>query len=220
VISVLPPQDTTQASIATWVSNLTEVDLSQPTKAATVMNSFTNKNVSTIAFTPFGSADGVAQYAGYVASLPSYVSPTNQIIGGVYPAFTLSKSQLEALLGMRYVTMKSNRCITEAITSAAPGSDYELLTTVRITYDAMDVVREVADPFIGKGNTIQNRNAMDAAIQRGLQAMVDAGALRRYDFTIKSDPNQQSLGIVDIELILVPVFEIRYINVTVRLSAS
>ena len=58
---------------------------------------------------------------------------------------------------------------------------------------------------------------MEASITKALQGMVQMGALRKYNFTVSSSPNQQALGIVDIELILVPVFEIRQIRTTVKI---
>mgnify|MGYP005842055201 CR=1 FL=1 len=220
IISVKPPSGTTSSVIDAWVTKLTDVDLSDATRGANIMQAYGDKNVSVTAFIPYGGIDGSPSFAGYIASLSPHVSPTNKAIPGLYPAFNLSRSQNEKMLDMRYVTMRSNRNITTAVTAAPSGSDYELLTTVRITYAAMDVVREVADPFIGQPNSAQNRLAMETSIQRGLQAMVAAGALRRYDFSVKSNPNQQVLGIVDIDMVLVPVFEIRYINVTVKLRSS
>jgi len=112
--------------------------------------------------------------------------------------------------------------IVDAVTAAEPGSDYTSLPTVRITYAAMDVVREVCDPFIGRPNTMSNRNAMDTEIARGLQAMVDAKpqALTRFNFQIKSTDAMQVIGRIEIDLVLRPVFTIRDIYVTVRLTAT
>jgi hypothetical protein len=81
-------------------------------------------------------------------------------------------------------------------------------------------VRAVCDPFIGQPNTASKLNAMEAAITKGLNGMVDAGALKKFAFTISSSPTQRVLGVVDVELILVPIFEIRRIRTTVKLRTE
>jgi hypothetical protein len=44
--------------------------------------------------------------------------------------------------------------------------------------------------------------------------------LRAFDFSISSTPNQQVLGIIEVDLILVPVFTIKKIRTTVKLRKS
>lgn len=219
--------------VKTWVKRLTVQDLSDPTRGANIMPLLDTRHISVCAFEPVFdnlgglpyTANGQASYAGMVSSLEPHYSPTNKSIpNALRTRFDLSNSQLEALSDMRYVSMrkKSGRrpVITDAMTAAATGSDFVRLTTVRITFAAMDVVRKVCDPFIGQPNDQAKRNAMEAAITRGLSQMVEAGALRKYAFTISSSPTQQVLGRVNIDLILVPIFEIRSIRTTVKLRTE
>jgi hypothetical protein len=171
------------------------------------------------------TANGQAAYAGMVSSLDAHQSPTNKSIpNALRMRYDLSNAQLEALQTMRMVAMRKkpgrNPVVCDAMTAAAPGSDFVRLTTVRITFEAMDVVRKVCDPFIGQPNTQAKRNAMEAAITKGLSALVDLGALRKYAFTVSSSVTQQVLGIVDIELVLVPVFEIRTVRAVVKLRTE
>lgn len=233
MMGVTSPTGETQAEVNDWVDRLTIQDLSDPTRGANILPLINSRFINIVAFEPrfdnIGglayTANGQSAYAGMVASLPAQQSPLNKGIPFVSRTrFNLSKGQLEALTGVRLVTAKDktgqNPVITDAITAAAPGSDFTKLTTVRITFAAMDVVREVADPYIGQPNTAARRNAMDTAIAAGLQRMVERGALRAYDFKIRSSPTQQVLGVVEIELILVPIFEIRQIRATVKLRTS
>lgn len=233
IIGATPAISSSLVNVNSWVKKLTVSDLTDPTRAANIMPLFGSRYVSVTTFEPVFdnigglpyTANGQASYAGMVSSLVPHHAPTNKSIpNATRTRFELSNSQLEALLQQRYVAMRPrpqrNPVISSAITAAPPGSDFTRLTTVRITFAAMDVVRQVCDPFIGEPNTQGKRNAMEAAITKGLQGMVDVGALRKYAFTIASSASQQVLGVVEIELILVPVFEIQQIRTTVKLRTE
>ena len=160
-----------------------------------------------------------------ISSLAPHNAPTNKSIpNSLRTRYDLSNAQLEALSAMRFVTMRKKRgrnpVICDAMTAAPAGSDFARLTTSRITFAAMDVVRRVCDPFIGQPNSQGKRNAMESSITKGLQGLVDIGALRKYAFTVTSSAQQQVLGIIEIDLILVPIFEIRKIRTTVKLRTE
>lgn len=233
VMGVVPATGTTLLDIKNYVDRLTVLDLNDPNRGANIMPLLDSYHINVCAFEPVFdnlgglpyTANGQAAYAGMISSLDAHQAPTNKSIASAFRTrYTLSNAQLEALQGMRMVAMRNkpgrNPVVCDAMTAAAPGSDFVRLTTVRITFEAMEVVRNVCDPFIGQPNTPQKRNAMEAAITKGLSALVELGALRKYTFTVSSASNQQVLGIVDVELILVPVFEIRTIKTVVRLRTE
>jgi hypothetical protein len=233
VIGVTPASGTTLASIKDWVDRLTIQDLSDSNRGANIMPLLSSRYISVSAFEPVFdnlgglpyTSNGQAAYAGMISSLPPQQAPTNKSIpNALRTRFDLSTRQLERLSAMRYVSMRKkpgkNPVICDAMTAAPTGSDFVRLTTVRITFAAMDVVRAVCDPFIGQPNTASKLNAMEAAITKGLNGMVDAGALKKFAFTISSSPTQRVLGVVDVELILVPIFEIRRIRTTVKLRTE
>lgn len=233
VLGVVPATGTTLIDIKRYVERLSIVDLNDPNRAANIMPLLDSYHTQVCAFEPVFdnlgglpyTANGQAAYAGMFSSLIAHQSPTNKSIpNALRMRYDLSNAQLEALQGMRMVAMRKkpgrNPVICDAMTAAAFGSDFVRLTTVRITFEAMEVVRKVCDPFIGQPNSQAKRNAMEASITKGLSALVDLGALRKYNFTVSSSINQQVLGIVDIELILVPVFEIRTIRAVVKLRTD
>jgi len=233
VVGVESPADTSQKTIANWVDRLTIRDLSDPLRGANIVPLFDNYRVDVVAFEPYFSnvggisyfSNGAAAYAGMYTSLAPHISPTNKAIRNIFRTrFDLSTSQLTRLMNERYITMRKrpgrNPVITDAMTLAAHGSDYVRKSTARIVFNTMDIVREVCDPYIGQPNTVEHRNAMGQSITRGLQAMVDQGALRAYNFNVISTDDMQVLGDIDIELILVPVFEIRRIRAIVKLRKS
>ena len=141
---------------------------------------------------------------------------------------SISLAQADSLVGSRYVT-----CIDKTkgfvVASAVTGaynidqyrrSDYVRLTTVRIVQDAINLVRDTADSYIGEPNSAPQRNALGAAIDSALKGMQEAGALQRYNFNIFSSASDQVLGKATVELVLVPAFELTEITCIVSLSTS
>jgi hypothetical protein len=236
IIGVVSPNDTSPATIAGWVNKLVDVVPGDLTRGATVMNDFDERLVQVVAFEPvFGNdlenriytASGQAAYAGLISSLPPYKAVTNKNLRNtINLRFHLSRSQLERMTESRFVV--ANRgisnpgqyVITDNPTAAASGSDYSALSTVRIVILALDLVRAVAEPFIGEGNTPAQLLAMRTAINTGLRALMEVGALNGYDFEVISTPEMRAQHLVHVELVLVPAFEMKRIRTFVRLRAA
>lgn len=163
-------------------------------------------------------------YAGMISVLPSYSSPTNkQIPGALFPAFNLSPTQVTNLINKHIVVHRSRNgkvVVADAITTAADDSDFVRLTTVRIVNDAVQLIREIAEPYIGEPNTLARRNSLETAIRTALNGMIRRGALNDFRFTIKASIADQIDGNMRIVLDLVPAFETRRIFVTVALKPT
>jgi hypothetical protein len=110
--------------------------------------------------------------------------------------------------------------VSDAPTAARPDSDYTRLTTIRIVKAVIDAIRLVGDPFLGEGITGARLAALETAIDQALSKLKKGGFLQRYDAAVTSTPTQQIQGQADVELVLVPAFELRQITVTVALSAQ
>lgn len=236
IIGVKPALTSDLAGVRAWVTGLTTVSSSDSTRAANVYAAFSSKYVSVVAAEPVlsntevtlpYSTTGEALYAGLCAGLKPGSAPTNKRLDNVTQMrYVLSRQQLSDLTDARYVTFRAGGgalpgyVVTDGVTAAALGSDYVRMSTVAQVFAAMKVVRQVAQPFIGEGNDNIGRMALDTAIRRGLQAMVSARNLSDFAFAITSTLQDQVNGIVDVELILVPLFEMRQIRVTVRIRAS
>jgi hypothetical protein len=170
---------------------------------------------------PYAS-NGQAAYAGLIASLPYDLSPTNKSIPGVNAQRNdLSIRQYEALNSMRYVTMRSRPnkvpVIVNDITAAPYGSDFVSWSTYSITAEASDRIKSVAETYLGRPNSIELRNAMDQDISNVLQGM---RGLQAFNFIITSTIEQQILGVVEIDVILVPVFTMKKIRTTIKLRKN
>lgn len=172
------------------------------------------------------NTDGAAAYAGLMTSLAPQSSTTNKQVGGVVQLKLLSAKQANDLVGIRHVTMysrSSGLTVASGVTGAHNvtryvRSDYVRLTTVRIVHATVDLIRSVANKYIGEPNNAPQMNALDAEIDQVLLSMKGSGALNGYSFSISSTPDQRVLGILDINLTLVPAFEITTINLVVSLS--
>jgi hypothetical protein len=231
ILGVTPLTEVTQANKDIWVEKLTLTNVNDPNRGANIMSLIQNKFMSVVAFEPIFlnigrgqpyTANGQAAYAGVLSSLPYDISPTNKSIKGLSSVrFGLSISQYEALNSMRYVTMKSRPgrtpVIIEDVTAAPYGSDFVNWTTFSITKEASDRVKGVANEFIGRPNSVEIRTSLEQLISNTLNTM---DGLRAFNFSIVSSPTQQVLGIIEIDLILVPIFTIKKIRTTVKLRKN
>lgn len=174
------------------------------------------------------NTDGAASYAGLISSLPAKSAPTNKVVYGVTLQQGISESQANRLAGGRFVTFLSRPkgiVVASAMTGAYNissyyRSDFVRLSTVRIVHDAVNYVREVANQFIGEPNNAPQRNAMATAIENALKNMQEQGALRRFNFNVYASPTDQVLGRANVELVLVPAFELQQITVIVALTSE
>lgn len=161
-------------------------------------------------------------YAGLISILPSYSATTNKTLPGVlFSAFNLKQDQLLNLTKNHIVSPRVRNgvtVVTEGITTAKDDSDFVRLTTVRIASDAVSLIREISEPYIGEPNTLARRNALETGIRSGLNNMIKRGALTDFRFSIKATLEDQINGDMKISLDLVPVFETRRIIITIALK--
>jgi hypothetical protein len=172
------------------------------------------------------TCNGATAYAGMVSNLPLTQSSTSQTID-LTPMFELTHSQLIAMTQAGYVTVKNSftkgYVITDGITMAPANDLLQRLFNTRVMGYVEDILRAACEPFIGKGNTIANRNALITAIDSGLSKITEVKSgnentlLRSYDFAIRNDDTVEAYTQIDIDYTIVPVNEIRniYNHITV-----
>jgi len=172
------------------------------------------------------AANGAATYAGLITTLKAKSAPTKKILGGVSVQKPIALPVLNSLNGARFVCLENiikGLTISNAMTGAHNvgtygRSDFVRLSTVRIVFSAIEVVRLRAEPFIGEPNNPEARAALDTAIREGLQEQKREGALQGFSFQITSSPTDQVLGRANVNLVLTPAFELIRIPVTVALT--
>lgn len=168
-------------------------------------------------------ATGSAIYGGFVASLPDTSAPTNKVQPGVRLPFRVNVAKLDILAGAGYVMFQQKPkgvVVSDAPTAARTDSDYRRLTTFKIVKNTIESVRAAAEPSLGEGMTGARLAALETSIDGALLKRQKAGALQRYDKTVTSTPVQRVQGKADVELVLVPAFELRQITVYVSLAAQ
>lgn len=179
--------------------------------------------------TYYGSA--AIAYAALNASLKPESAPTNKALPGVKGMkYKLSNKQMNELVGNRMVVFKlknegtttasSVPYVVDGCTAGAPSSDYTRISTVKVVTDVVDQIREVADPFIGEPNTIEQRNALSALISKRLSYLMEQGEIQYYEFEINATIQQVVLGECSIALTLVCPMELRKITTVVALRAA
>lgn len=168
----------------------------------------------------FGFSNSAAMYAGYVSQLDSWSAATGKPIYNVERIrYNPTRTQLNNSVakGVVPIGLNFDRRATwiDAQTFGKITSDYVRLTTLRIVFDSVQMVRQVAQQFIGEATNIQSRNALETAITAGLRGMQQLGALLASDFSVTYIPTENK-AIVD--LVLNPAFELR--NLEVRVSVQ
>lgn len=169
------------------------------------------------------AATGATIYGGFVSGLRPNSAPTNKIQPGVRLPFRVAVSKLDDLAGLGYVMFQRKPkgiVVADAPTASRPDSDYRRLTTIRIVKATIDAIRAVAEPFLGEPITGARLAALETAIDQVLVKLMKAEFLQRYDVSVTSTPTQQIQGKADVELVLVPAFELRQITINVALAAQ
>jgi len=162
-------------------------------------------------------------YGGFVSSLPGNSAPTNKVQPGVRLPFRISVAKLDLLAGAGYVMLQQKPkgiVVSDAPTATRSDSDYKRLTTMRIVKASIDGVRAAGEPYIGEPITGTRLAALETAIQQILVKLQKAEFLNRFEVAVTSTPSQRVQGQANVELLLVPAFELRQITVTVALAAQ
>lgn len=170
-------------------------------------------------------------YAALNAVLQPQSSPLNKAIRNVNGIkFKFSNKQMDAIIGNRMVCFKlknegmatasSTPYVVDGVTSGAPGCDYSDIAIVKVVTDVVDNIRQVADPFIGEQNTVEQRNALSALISKRLAKLVELGEIQSYEFEVSATIQQQLLGEASIALTIIPAMTLKKITTVVALRAA
>jgi len=167
-----------------------------------------------------GYSNGAAMYAGAIAALDSWSAPTGKVVYNVESLrYNPTRTQQNAMIakGVVPIALDANRIArwVDALTFSKPLSDYTRLTTLRIVFDSVLMVRSVSQKFIGEASNLQARNSLETAITTGLRTMQQEGSLISSDFTVRYvSADNEAL----IDLVLRPAFELRNIEVSVSVQ--
>lgn len=168
-------------------------------------------------------SNGAAGYAGMVSNLPLDQSSTNQPISVNNLSFYLTRTQHAALNAKGIVTIKRSYTrglvITDGTTMAPADSVFRRLSASRIVGAVEDLIRAVAEPYVGKQNHQANRNSLHTAIKAQLDQLIGT-LLENYQFSIIVDIRAARYNYIDIDYELVPIYEIRQIRNRIQVKES
>lgn len=169
-------------------------------------------------YSELGWSNGAAVYAGYLANIDSELAATGKSLFNVRRLrYSPTRTQQEGLIanGLTPVGQNFSReaVVVDALTFSPATSDFTRVSTLRIVFDAMQLVRRIAEGYVGFPATLHHRNSLDTAITSGLRGMMVSGALIDANHIITYAPRENK---ATIDLVLTPAFEMR--NIEVRIS--
>lgn len=160
-------------------------------------------------------SNGAAGYAGMVSALPLDQSSTNQPFDVGSIGFNLTQYQHSKLNSKGVVTLKRSYTrgivVLDGTTMAPVDSVFRRLSASRIVGAVEELIRAVAEPYIGKQNHDANRNSLHTAIKAQLDELVGT-LLEDYQFNMVTDPRAERFNYIDIDYELVPIYEIRQVR--------
>lgn len=175
-----------------------------------------------VGYGDYGYSNGATMLAADTVQRAEWSSATGQTVFNLTALrYTPSKAKQLSLIDKAVVpvTVGYSRIPqwVDVMTFSPVGSDYARLTTVRIIFTAIQVVRSAAQPYIGQAATLQTRNALETQVTSGLRGMQQQGAL--YASTPTFTYNAASNEVI-VDLVLVPAFELRSVEVRVSVNLS
>lgn len=158
-----------------------------------------------------------AAYAGLITQVGPGDSTTNIVIPGVTPLFKLKANKIQSLSEAGYVVFEEK---TKGLTvysgdlATSDNSDFDYVSTaIALTY-VLKTLRDVIDPYIGKGISASLMAALYNAVDVQLKTAVTSGYINGYSFNlIGTDANSLKLP-----LSIQPKHELRTVNVIVSLA--
>jgi hypothetical protein len=166
-------------------------------------------------------AYAAAAVAGMLSAIDPEVSLTNKApsVDGLETRF--SRPQLSQLVQARVLVLEDSRDrgirVVKGITTAT-NTAWHQITTRRIVDYAIFGTRSAGRPFIGRLNNDRVRSALRTAINSFLADMVLDEMLISYELDVTATRDQEIRGIVQVTMVLRPVFSIDFIKVTIFLQ--
>ena len=168
-------------------------------------------------------SNGAAGYAGMVSKLPLDQSSTNQPFDVDTISFYLTRTQHANLNAKGIITLKRSYTrgivVTDGTTMAPSDSVFRRLSASRIVGAVEELIRAVAEPYIGKQNHLANRNSLHTAIKAQLDTLVGT-LLEDYQFVLHVDSAAARYNYIDVDYELVPIYEIRQIRNRIQVKET
>jgi len=169
------------------------------------------------------SATAASYYAGLIGKLDEKNAPTNEVCPGLRVPYRAGKQRWDELTQAHIVMVQQRpegAFVIDAPTFARESSDYRRLTTVRLVGLAEEVVRVVANKYIGKASNAVTKAAFEGEIEEELQKLTKRGYLKRFEFSVATSILEDILGQARIKMLLVVPNELRQVFAHVSLGVQ
>ena len=199
-------------------SNNAPIDIG---KYLSVVPAIINTGISSAYSTDGRNTNAAALYAGLLTTINPGDSTTNISVPRITLPFEVKKSKLNELAGAGYVMMQTKTrgvTVVSGELASSINSDYDYVSTSIAVSDVVSSIREVVEPFIGKGTTQAMVSSINTAVESVLQTKVNQGVVNKYNYSIIPYVTSTGNSTIDIPLILVPAHELREVNVSVKLA--
>jgi hypothetical protein len=168
----------------------------------------------------WGNQNGASSYAATISRLDAWSATTGKPVHNIDRLrYNPTRTQLESLVnkGIAPCSIGFDRSAkwVDGVTFGIEDSDYTRLSTVRIVFDAVKLVRRVSEDYIGETMSIDRQQAFQTQISSALQSMQRLGALNNSDFRVLYAPAQNKASI---DLALLPAFELREVVISVSVD--
>lgn len=163
-------------------------------------------------------AYAAAAFAGFLSSLPAHVSSTNKTLPIDGLEVDYDDTHLTQLVQNRVLALEKRRGfhVVKGITTTTGA--FKQITTRRIVDFAKYGVRSAADPYVGLLNNKRVRSALDTTLTSFLTGMIQDEMLESFSLDVSATRAEEIKGIVNVTMVLVPVFSIDFIKVTMVLQ--
>jgi hypothetical protein len=168
----------------------------------------------------WGWSNGACLYAALISRLPAFSATSNKPMYNIDKLrYNITRVQAETLSGKGVVCGQLDFTRipkwVDGTTFAKLNSDFVRLSTIRIVYDAVKLVKSVAQNYVGEGMSITMQNAFQTQISSSLQSMTKLGAINQSDFRVQYSPSENKAYV---DLAIVPAFELREVVVQVSVN--
>ena len=166
---------------------------------------------------PIVVTSAAATYGGLVSTLAPGESTTNMLVPNMFATFNIKEGKRRALAKNGYVVFldkPKGLTVYSGDVATRDNSDYDFISTANTVAAITRLIKEVVDPYIGKGTDFILITALHTALVSALGNAQREGWMNSYTFRIRRDgPNS----------ILIPFKieakdELREVNSLVRLS--
>ncbi len=159
-----------------------------------------------------------AAVAGLIASFSPHISLTNKILSVDDLEHYFTTAELTQLVQARVLAIEKRQGFRVVKGITTQDGPFRQITTRRIVDYAKFGVRSAANPYIGLLNNDRVRGALRATLNSFLKSMVDDEMLISYELNVSATRDEEIKGIVQVTMILRPVFSIDFIKVTMFLQ--